>query len=367
MIEPDFEAVWGALPIPAMTLDRENIVTAINPAAESFIGVSERQIAGQPLHLFTGDASRILDVVNQAAVQRVSVVQYDVEFGWQDRTLRLGTLQASPIGRDVDALLLLLNPRGLAEKMDRSLGSRAAARSVTGMAAMLAHEIRNPLAGIAGAAQLLSMNLDEADQELTDLIEAETARIGELVRRVESFGDLRPMERTAVNIHDVLNRAVIAAKAGYGSHVRFMEDYDPSLPPTAGDADQLMQVFQNILKNAAEAVPPVGGTIAVRTAYRPGVRLTLPGARSTGLPLEILIIDNGRGIPSDLMDDIYDPFVSSKVNGSGLGLSLVSKVLADHGGVIECSSIEGRTEFRVLLPVWDEPDQEEEAPWTAQS
>lgn len=364
---PDFEAVWGALPIPALTLDRDAVVTAINPAAESFVSASERQVAGQELQAFTGAASRILDVVSQAARQRVSVVQYDVEFVWSDRMLRLATLQASPIGREVDEMLVLMNPRGLAEKMDRSLGSRAAARSVTGMAAMLAHEIRNPLAGIAGAAQLLSMHLDTADQELTALIEAETARIGDLVRRVESFGDLRPIERRPVNIHDVLNRAVIAAKAGFASHLRVMEDYDPSLPPTAGDADQLMQVFQNILKNAAEAVPPVGGTMTVRTAYRPGVRMTIPGARSTGLPLEILVIDNGRGIPADILEDIYDPFVSTKVNGSGLGLSLVSKVLADHGGVIECTSEAGRTEFRILLPVWDEPERTKESPWTAQS
>jgi len=221
---------------------------------------------------------------------------------------------------------------------------------------MLAHEIRNPLAGISGAAQLLAMNLDEADKELTGLIVGETDRIGDLVNRVEKFGDMRPMERKSVNIHDVIDRTVKLAKAGHASHARFIEVYDPSLPPTIGDAAQLLQVFQNLIKNASEAVPPVGGVITIKTAFRPGVRLTVPGAHTAGLPLEILIADNGKGIPPDLIKDVFDPFVSTKVNGSGLGLSLVSKVLTDHGGVVECDSEEGKTIFRVLLPVFRDSD-----------
>jgi len=238
---------------------------------------------------------------------------------------------------------------GLASQMDRSLAHRSAARSVTGMAAMLAHEIRNPLAGISGAAQLLSMSLGDDEQELTGLIREETTRIGKLVERVEAFGDLRPTQRNEVNIHDVLDRAKRAAQAGYARHIRFSESYDPSLPPTLGDADQLLQVFQNLLKNAAEACPQVGGTIKLRTGYQPGVKLSVPGRKAEGLPLLISVIDNGGGIPDTLIRDIFDPFVSSKANGSGLGLSLVSKILSDHGGVVEVDSQPGRTEFRIRL------------------
>jgi two-component system nitrogen regulation sensor histidine kinase GlnL len=251
----------------------------------------------------------------------------------------------------------------MAEKMDRSLGHRSAARSVTGMAAMLAHEIRNPLAGISGAAQLLEMGLGDADRELTELIQTEAARIGKLVDRVEQFGDLRPAQRRPLNIHDVLDRARRAAKAGYAAHVRFSEDYDPSLPPTAGDPDQLLQVFQNLLKNAAEAAPKVGGAITISTAYKPGVKLLRPGGGSESLPLVVTIADNGPGVPENLLRDIFDPFVSSKVNGTGLGLSLVSKFVADHGGVVDCDSRPGRTRFHVRLPVWrgamPEPEEEE--------
>lgn len=354
----DYEAVWGGLPTPAFVIDPDANIVSMNPAAEHLVGLSDKQVRAKPLKKFVGDGSRIVDVVGQAADRGQSVVQYDVECGWIDRTLRLWMLQANPLGKD-GSVLLLLTPRGLAEKIDRSFGARSAARSITGMAAMLAHEIRNPLAGIAGAAQLLSMGASDADKELTELIEAETTRIGDLVNRVERFGDLGALDRQAVNIHDVLHRAVLSARAGFADHARLTEDYDPSLPPTSGDPDQLMQVFMNILKNASEATPPVGASILVKTAYRPGVRLTMPGGKAAGLPLEIMIVDNGRGIPPDLIEDIFDPFVSTKVNGSGLGLSLVSKVLADHGGAVDCESEEGRTAFFIRLPVWEEHSNSE--------
>lgn len=354
MKNSDFEAVWGALPIPAMIVSGKGDLREVNSAAEIFVELSSKQMIGKNLSEFVGSSSRVMEIVAQASRNEVSVAQYDVEFGWKDKSLRSGTLQANHLGNDTGDLLLLFTPKGLAEKMDRSLASRSAARSVTGMAAMLAHEIRNPLAGISGAAQLLSMNLDKADQEMTDLIVAECERIGDLVNRVESFGEMRKIDIKPINIHDVIDRAVKLAKAGYGSDVRFSEVYDPSLPPTAGDADQLHQVFQNLIRNAVEAVPRVGGIISIKTAYRPGVRLTIPGSKSAGLPLEILIKDNGIGIPLDLISDIFDPFVTTKSNGTGLGLSLVSKVLTDHGGVIECESEEGRTIFRVLLPVYEE-------------
>ncbi len=350
----DFETIWSALPIPAMIVSADGRIDGMNQAAENFVSVSSRHIEGHALSEYLGTSSRIVDLVNQASTQSVSVVQYDVELGWHDKRLKLGTLQANPVGNQ-GQVLLLLNPRGLAEKMDRSLGYRSAARSVTGMAAMLAHEIRNPLAGISGAAQLLAMNLDDADREITTLIQDEARRIGDLVTRVEAFGDQGPVVAHPVNIHDVLDRTVRAAKAGFAAHVRFTEDYDPSLPPTVGDADQLIQVFQNLIKNAAEAVPQSGGVINIRTGFRPGVRLTIPGTKSSGLPLEVVLTDNGRGIAQDLIESIFDPFVTTKAAGSGLGLSLVSKILAAHGGVIECESLDTGTAFRILLPVWDGP------------
>lgn len=352
MSASSFEALWGAIPYPALVVDSNDRIVTANPATESFGATSLRQMTGRPLSRFVGEGSAVLDVLGQARRNGVSVAQYNVTVGWADQLPQLQNVHAALLQDTEGYILVLLHPQGMAEKMDRSLGHRSAARSVTGMAAMLAHEIRNPLAGISGAAQLLEMGLGDSDRELTGLIQAEASRIGALVDRVEQFGDLRPAQRKPLNIHDVLDRARRAAQAGFAAHVRFSEDFDPSLPPTAGDPDQLLQVFQNLLKNAAEAVPRVGGAITISTAYRPGVKLARPGRQSESLPLVVTITDNGPGIPENLIRDVFDPFVSSKVNGSGLGLSLVSKFIADHGGVVECDSRPGRTRFRVRLPVW---------------
>ncbi len=352
MIATNFETVWGAIPYPAVVIDAEDCINAANPATESFGAVSLRQMAGKPVAKFVGSGSAVLEVIAQARRNGVSVAQYNVMVGWGDQPPQLYNIHAVPLQEIIGEVLLLMHPQGMADKMDRSLSHRSAARSVTGMAAMLAHEIRNPLAGISGAAQLLEMGLGDADRELTGLIRAEAARIGKLVDRVEQFGDLRPAQRRPLNIHDVLDRARRAAQAGFAAHARFTEEYDPSLPPTAGDADQLLQVFQNLLKNAAEAIPRVGGAISIATAFRPGVKMVRPGRQSESLPLLVTITDNGPGIPENIIRDVFDPFVSSKVNGTGLGLSLVSKFISDHGGVVECDSRPGRTRFRVRLPVW---------------
>jgi two-component system nitrogen regulation sensor histidine kinase GlnL len=254
------------------------------------------------------------------------------------------------------SVLILIQPRSIAEQMDRSLTHRSAARSVTGMAAMLAHEIKNPLAGISGAAQLLEMTLGDGERELTQLIRDETKRVEKLIERVEAFGDTRPPARDPVNIHDVLDRARRAAEAGFASHARFFVEYDPSLPPVPGDADQLMQVIQNLLKNAAEATPKVGGVIMIRTAYSPGVSIATVGGGRESVPLLVTIQDNGCGVPAAIKHDIFEPFVTSKATGSGLGLALVSKIVADHGGVIECDSEPGWTVMRLRFPVW-KPDR----------
>ncbi len=351
-MQNSFDALWTAIPYPAFVIGRDNLVLEANSAAESFAATSLKQMRTKQFHRFVGEASLVMDVIAQARRRAVSVVQHNVEVSWADHAPILHNLHASPIQESEGDILLLLHPRAIAERMDRSLNHRSAVKSVTGMAAMLAHELRNPLAGISGAAQLLAMTLDESDQELTRLIEEETRRIAKLIDKVEQFGDLRPSQRDAVNIHDVLDRSKRAAKAGFAAHIRFAEEYDPSLPLVAGDADQLLQVVQNLLKNAAEAAPKVGGTITVRTAFRPGVKLSLPGQKSESLPLLITFTDNGPGVPDNLIRDIFEPFVTTKANGTGLGLSLVSKLISDHGGVIDCESQPGKTVFSIRLPVW---------------
>jgi two-component system nitrogen regulation sensor histidine kinase GlnL len=260
-------------------------------------------------------------------------------------------LQLAPLQDAPGHLILVISPREIADRLGRAMHVSTAAKSAIGMAEMLAHEIKNPLAGISGAAQLLAMGLSPEDQEMTDLIVEETRRIVKLLEQVEQFGNLRPPSRRSVNLHDALDRARRSALVGFGAHMKIVEDYDPSLPNTYADTDQLMQVFLNLLKNASEAAGPQGGTIRLHSFYDHSLRRRRKDGTGAALPLQVEIIDDGPGIPPEIVADIFEPFVSGRENGTGLGLALVSKIISDHEGWISVDSAPGRTVFRISLPL----------------
>jgi len=348
----DAAAILGALPDPVIVIDRSERIRFVNPAAEQFLGTGAAALSGSILTDFVAPHSSLRSLI--ASVWRVgnTISEYDMLLEGPRFGSRSVTIQGALAGDGADKLVLTLHERSMAKKIDRQLIHRSATRSITAMAAMLAHEVKNPLSGIRGAAQLLEQDADAAGRELTQLICDETDRIVALVDRMEAFSDHRPIEPEAVNIHEVLERVRKVAQTGFARHVRLVEEYDPSLPPVRANRDLLVQVFLNLVKNAAEAVPGSGGEIILTTAYRHGLRLAVPGGEGRqDLPLMVSVTDNGMGIPEDLRTFLFDPFVTTKRNGTGLGLALVAKVIGDHGGVIEFDSQPRRTVFRVFLPV----------------
>ncbi len=360
MIDIGASALWSSLPIPALVIGADGKIVAVNGAAETFLNLSSRSLLGKDfLDRISIDAP-VADAMARVRRDQSPIFITDADLTTGEKApvqcgITLSWLQDQP-----GNILLLISPREMAERLGRGLGVTSAAKSAIGMAEMLAHEIKNPLAGISGAAQLLAMNLSGEDLELTDLIVEETRRIVKLLEQVERFGDVRPPQRKAVNIHDALDRARRSALVGFGARMKIVEDYDPSLPATFADDDQLMQVFLNLLKNAAEAAGQKGGTIRLHTFYDFALRRRMKDGTGAALPLQIEIIDDGPGIPPAIASDIFEPFVSGKENGTGLGLALVSKIVADHDGWISVDSVPGRTVFRISLPLAPRVPSEQE-------
>lgn len=342
--------IWAALPLPTLLIDVQSRILQANPAAETFLNASARALDGQPVLDRLSIDAPLDEALARVRANHAALNINDVDVSTGERPPVQCTIHLAPLQDDPGATLMILSPRELADRLGRSRGARTAARSAIGMAEMLAHEIKNPLAGISGAAQLLSMNLPPEDRELADLIVEETRRIVKLLEQVEQFGNLRPPDCKPVNLHDALDRARRSALVGFAAHMTILQDYDPSLPPTFADADQLQQVFLNLIRNAAEACK-TGGTIRLRSFYDHSLRIRGKDGALAALPLTVEIIDDGPGIPPDLAANIFQPFVSGRENGTGLGLALVSKIVTDHGGWITVESAPGRTLFRVSLPL----------------
>ncbi|HTK13778.1 MAG TPA: nitrogen regulation protein NR(II) [Xanthobacteraceae bacterium] len=361
------DAVLNALPHPIIMIGSDGKITDANVAAENFFDVSAAFLRRYRLQDLIPFGSPLLALVDQVRTRGAAVNEYKVDLGTpRNPGDRLVDLHVAPMPEWPGQVVVMLQERSIADKMDRQLTHRGAARSVSALAAMLAHEIKNPLSGIRGAAQLLEQAAGEEDRILTRLICDEADRIVKLVDRMEVFSDERPVDLEPINIHAVLEHVKRLAQSGFARKIRFVEEYDPSLPPVLANRDQLIQVFLNLVKNASEAIAAshVDGEIHLTTAFRPGVRLSLPGTTTrVSLPMEFCVRDNGHGVSEDLLPNLFDPFITTKPTGSGLGLALTAKIIRDHGGIIECESQPRRTVFRILLPMYEgdaAPDDENE-------
>src|ERR1700681_3948178 len=277
------DVVLNALPHPVIVVSADGKVTDANAAAEAFFEISVALLRRNLLRDLVPFGSPLLTLIEQVRARGAAVNEYKVDLGTpRNPGDRLVDLPVAPLSEQPDSVVVMLQERTIADKMDRQLTHRSAARSVIALAAMLAHEIKNPLSGIRGAAQLLEQSVEDDDRTLTRLICDEADRIVKLVDRMEVFTDERPIEREPINIHVVLDHVKRLAQSGFARHIKFTEDYDPSLPPVLDNRDQLVQVFLNLVKNASEAIgeSAVDSEIHLSTAFRPGVRLSLPGSKS---------------------------------------------------------------------------------------
>ena len=351
-VEFEVEDVVGALPYPIVVLNGSDVIRYVNSAAEHFFEQGRSNLVGHNISQILPADSPVHSLLSQVRTNGVSISEYDVDLVLQRGGGRGLSIHVAPFGDEQRSAVLSFHAQGAARNMERQLSHRSAARSVSAMAAMLAHEVKNPLSGIRGAAQLLESVVKGSDQELARLICGETDRINSLLDRMGGFSADGPLERSAVNIHEVLERVQRSAEAGFARHVNFRIDYDPSLPPVVGNRDQLIQIFLNLVKNASEAVSKKDGEVQLKTGFRRGVRLSSSGQDGpVHLPLMVTVSDNGPGMSQEIARHLFDPFITTKMGGTGLGLALVAKLIDDHGGIIEFDTGSEGTEFRVFLPV----------------
>ncbi len=348
----DGEALWAALPFPTILLGLNDDILAANPAAESFLMASARALVGTPLWDKLAYKAALAEAFERARASQSPLFVSEMRLALASNTKGDGqacNLQFAPYSGGPEQMLLVITPLEMSGHLPQQSRAKTSVRSAIGMAEMLAHEIKNPLAGITGAAQLIGMNLSAEDLELSDLIVSESHRIVKLLEQVEQFGNLSLPDLKPTNLHDVLDRARRSALVGIGAGMEIIEDYDPSLPLALADSDQLLQVLLNLLKNAADAAGK-SGQIRLRSFYEHGFRLRTEAGLGQPLPLQIEVIDDGPGVPPELLSEIFDPFVSGKENGTGLGLALTAKIIGAHDGWVSCTSKPGETVFRISLP-----------------
>lgn len=352
-------AFLEALPFPAMAIDESGGILLANGAAQNTFLKSVRSLEANGLTGLLSDDSPVHELVARAWASGAPVSGRDMVVRGPSFGEIACDITAAP-SDEGGFVAVILRPKGRGRDLAERLHDSAGARSMAAIGRTLAHEIKNPLAGIRGAAQLLVRDADANELQLVNLIVEETDRVRRLIDRMESFGNEAPIQFNKINVHASLERVAALIENSFAGKLTIKRRFDPSIPDALGDEDQLMQVFLNLAKNAAEATAArVGGAeIVLATAFRHGVRVRVPGGQARDLPLEIAFYDNGKGVSDELRECLFEPFVTTKTSSGGLGLPLVQKIIGAHGGVVDYESEPGKTVFRVRLPISQLPNQQ---------
>ena len=345
---PTADSIIASLPSALVVIDAEGCIARVNATAEMLFNASAAHLRHKPF----GMVVRLPDACLSGLREEALFAAYDCKIVTaRGAEFRIDFHSTSLADHPGWRLVTLVGGAG-AQAMGPRHERHDSSRSAMGVAAMLAHEIKNPLSGIRGAAQLLDHNVEHGGREMTQLIRDEVDRVTALIDRMEQFTDQRDLERQPENIYPILEHARSVAITGFGDRIDIHDAYDPSLPPVLVNRDTIIQILLNLLKNAAEAVPAgKRGTVTLTTRYRHGVSLASNEGRRS-LPIELCVIDDGPGPPDEIADHLFDAFVSSKATGRGLGLALVDKLVRDNGGIVQFAR-EGdppQSVFRMLLP-----------------
>ncbi len=345
------------LPFPVLAITADASFVWLNHAAETFLDSSRTMLVGSNLNVFFAPDSPIFSLIDRSLSSGRSVSDASVSFYSPRVGARRGDVHLVPVtGADggVIELIITIHEQTSFRQFEDMNQFKGAALSMSKMTALLSHEIKNPLAGIKGAAQLLQMELPEQSHELSEMIVTEADRITSLLNRIDTFSVDAPLSLDKVNIHEVLDHTVRITSASFGRHLSIERNYDPSLPVLDADRELLVQCFLNLFKNASEATDKTG-RLTIRTSYNLARYMAQSATRKlVHLPLQIEIEDNGSGISDEVAAHIFEPFISTKIQGSGLGLAMVASIISDHGGAVALRQVPAGSCFVINLPLSDD-------------
>ncbi len=343
---PTADALIAAMPGALIVLDAKGCIASVNAATEILLNASAASLVHKPF----GMVLRLPESCLAGLREEAMFASFDCTVERSNGARLRIDFHSTPLADHDGWRLVSLHGAAAAHAIGER---RRSSRAAIGVAAMLAHEIKNPLSGIRGAAQLLEAKADGQARRMTRLIRDEVDRVAALIDRMEQFTDERPLVRSPENIYAILDHVRALANSGFAADVDIRDAFDPSLPPVLVHRDSMVQIVLNLLKNASEAVASGRrGTVWLTTRYRHGVAVPGEGGRKLSVPIELCVIDDGPGPPAEIVEHLFEPFVSSKASGRGLGLALVDKLVRDNGGIVQFSR-EGdpeRSVFRLLLP-----------------